>query len=177
MRRTKRNPENIYRNIDFYNNHRESNDKSTSEIDVSGENFTLELRTGSTIGSGTLVQSSSFNLYDDDLSITVLGTTGTQVDIPNSATNAYVYATFSSSGDTAVAGRIKDSSGTVVRSGFNLNTQGINTTILVTSGLPNGIGSTSTTTGNYTLEVHTPETLGCQLRSPLDDYPRRFDIK
>ena len=69
---------------------------STSEIGWQGENFTLELRTGSTIGSGTLVQSSSFNLYDDDLSITVLGTTGTQVDIPNSATNAYVYATFSS---------------------------------------------------------------------------------
>lgn len=126
---------------------------STSEIGWQGENFTLELRTGSTIGSGNLVQSSNFSLYDDDLSVTVLGTTGTQVDIPNSATSAYVYASFSSAGDTAVAGRIKDSSGTVVRSGFNFNYSG-NTTILVTSGLPGGIGSTSTTTESYTLEAY-----------------------
>lgn len=133
-----------------------SND-STSEIGWQGENFTLELRTGSTIGSGTLVQSSSFSLYDDDLSVTVLGTSGTRVDIPNSATNAYVYASFSSAGDTAVAGRIKDSSGTVIRSGFNFNYSGT-TTILVTTGLPGGIGSTSTTTGNYTLEAYTGNT-------------------
>jgi hypothetical protein len=126
---------------------------STSEIGWQGENFTLELRTGSTIGSGTLVQSSSFSLYDDDLSVTVLGTSGTRVDIPNSATNAYVYASFSSAGDTAVAGRIKDSSGTVIRSGFNFNYSG-NTTILVTTGLPGGIGSTSTTTESYTLEAY-----------------------
>lgn len=130
---------------------------NTSEIGWQGENFTLQLKTGSTIGSGTLVQSSSFNLYDDDLSITVLGTTGTQVDIPNSATNAYVYASFSSVGSTAVAGRVKDSSGTVIRSGFNFNYSG-NTTIFISEGLPGGIGSTSTTTGNYTLEAYNGNT-------------------
>lgn len=130
---------------------------STSEIGWQGENFTLELRTGHTIGEGTLVQSSSFSLYDDDLSITVLGTTGTQVDIPNSANNAYVYASFSSVGSTAVEGRVKDSSGTVVRSLFYFNYSG-NTTIFISAGLPGGIGSTSTTTGNYTLEAYNGNT-------------------
>lgn len=126
---------------------------TTSEIGWQGENFTLELRTGSTIGSGDLVQSSSFNLYDDDLSLTVLGTSGTRVDIPNDATTAYVYATFSSEVGSAVSGRIRNSSGTVIRSGFTFNYSGT-TTVLVTTGLPGGTGSTSTTDASYTLEAY-----------------------
>ena len=134
-----------------------ANNDSTSEIGWQGENFTLELRLGSTLGSGDLVQSSTFSLYDDDLSVTVLGTSGTRVDIPNNATSAYVYASFSSAGGTAVAGRIKNSSGTVVRDGFTFSNTAT-TTILVTSGLPGGIGSTSATTGNYTLEAYNGNT-------------------
>lgn len=132
-----------------------ANNDSTSEVGWAGENFTLELKTGSTIGSGTLVQSSSFSLYDDDLSLTVLGTSGTRVDISNNATFAYLYATFSTVGEHSdvVAGRIRDSSGTIVRSGFVFEDSGT-TTVTITSGLPGGTGSTSTTDKSYTLEAY-----------------------
>jgi hypothetical protein len=131
-----------------------ANNDSTSEIGWQGETFTLELRLGSTLGDGDLVQSSTFSLYDDDLSVTVVGTSGTRVDIANNATTANVIASFSSVGDATVAGRIRNSSGTIVRSGFNFNNSG-NTTITVAAGLPSGTGTTSATTANYTLEAYT----------------------
>ena len=131
-----------------------ANNDSTSEIGWQGETFTLELRLGSTLGDGDLFQSSTFSLYDDDLSVTVVGTSGTRVDIANNATTANVIASFSSVGDATVAGRIRNSSGTIVRSGFNFNNSG-NTTITVAAGLPSGTGTTSATTANYTLEAYT----------------------
>lgn len=130
---------------------------STSEIGWQGENFTLELRTGHTIGEGTLVQSSSFSLYDDDIGVTVIGTSGTQVDINNDETSAYIDASFAWAGSGVVAGRVKDSSGTVVRSGFNFNSEGTSSgtsTFGIFTGLPGGIGDTTTTTENYTLEAY-----------------------
>lgn len=132
-----------------------ANNDTSSEIGWQGENFTLVLRTGSTIGSGTVVQSSSFTLYDDDLSITLVGTSGTRFDIDNDATYAYIDATFASAGNIQVAGRVKTSSGTVA-STFNFVTPYGNQQVPVSlSYLPGGQGTTSTTTENYTLEVYT----------------------
>ena len=48
-------------------------DDSSSEVQYQGEEFRVEVRTGSTVGSGTLVAQTNFLVFDNDVGVTSVG--------------------------------------------------------------------------------------------------------
>jgi hypothetical protein len=86
---------------------------STSEINYQGESFTITLRSGGTIGSGTILDFSTFTLYDDDTVVSATNQT-----IPNNATIHDVTFTNTMVASANISGRIKNASNTVIKT-FN----------------------------------------------------------
>jgi len=83
---------------------------STSEINYQGETFTITLRSGGTVGSGTFLDSSTFTVYDDDTVVSA-----SNVTIPNNATIHDVTFTNTMVAAASISGRIKNASNTVIK--------------------------------------------------------------
>ena len=83
---------------------------STSEINYQGETFTITLRSGGTVGSGTFLDSSTFTIYDDDTVVSA-----SNVTISNNATYHDVTFTNTMVAAASISGRIKNASNTVIK--------------------------------------------------------------
>lgn len=122
-----------------------------AETGWQGENFTVELRTGLTLGSGDLLASIDFTLYDDDSGTNLVGTTtGSQYNIYSDDTSAAVQFYYASQGSGSVPARIRYGSTTV--KSFTLP-QDVNTTVQVDSQLPSAGNDR-----NYTLQIYNGRT-------------------
>lgn len=114
---------------------------SSSEINYQGESFTITLRSGSTVGSGTLLDSSTFTVYDNDTVISV-----SNISIPNDWTFHYITFTNTMVASANISGRIKNASNTVVKTFTAVN--GSNTV----NGIPDAPSAGSTAT--YYIELY-----------------------
>lgn len=124
---------------------------SVAETGWQGENFTVELRTGLTLGSGDLLASIDFTLYDEDSGTNLVGTTtGSQYNIYSDDTSAAVQFYYASQGSGSVDARIRYGSTTV--KSFTLP-QDVNTTVQVDSQLPSAGNSRQ-----YTLQIYNGRT-------------------
>lgn len=117
------------RNITWYNN-------TVVETGFQGESFTMTLRTGGTVGSGTVLDTHNFTLYDNDA-----GITANNVTIAAGATSHTASFTVATGGGS-ISARIKNSGGTVLKT-FTLVSSGADTEV-VSSGA----------SGTYSIEVY-----------------------
>ena len=118
--------------VTWYNN-------TIVETGFQGESFTVTLRTGGTVGSGTVLDTHNFTLYDNDA-----GITANNVIIEPSATQ-HTAVLVVSSGGGSISARIKDSGGTVQKT-FTLIASGTDTEVI--SDVPSGTSET------YSVEVY-----------------------